>query len=205
MTQNGLSKTDNLFDFFHERVDAAVAHQRAPVSEEGVFYLTNLLVEQGRAQAAQEPQTLVELHLRARTGDRRSAILSYREMGDRALYLTGFFRKHLDRGLVSLEYYLHMGAAAYGTLADMLHLPRTRQASGHRTLSEIYHELGRRFEACSNVLLEVEQEVRSEGETRNDVDVLRLYERWLETGSLQAARRLQELGVIPMRHDGDPC
>ena len=102
-----LSKADNLFDFFHESVDAAAARRHPPpVSEDGVYYLTTLLVEQSRVQeqdqAAEQP-TLAELHMRATQSSRPQAIQTYRRLGDRALYVTGSFRQ-------SLEQYVGQGA-----------------------------------------------------------------------------------------------
>lgn len=200
-----LSEPINLFDFFHERVDAAVAHQQAPLSREGIFYLSNLLAEQSRHQAEPDtPQTLVELLLRARTGGPAAGVSDYREVGDRALYLSGFFRGHIERGMVGLEYYLHMGASAYDTLSRLLQLG-TRGGG----FSEIFAELAGRFQLCSAILNEVEQEVRSEAslddEAPSDKEILALYERWMATGSPQAARKLQALGLIPARGTDEPC
>jgi hypothetical protein len=205
MSRGALSRAESLFDFFHERVDAAVHDKRAPVSEEGVFYLTNLLVERSHTDRQDDAETLVELRLRAQTGDRMCAIQSYRELGDRALYLSGFFRGSLKRSLMSMEYYLHMGATAYDTLSRILDFGRRGPQEGHKDLSEIYLELADRFAVCSDVLSEVEQEVRAEKTEPTDADVLRLYERWLSSGSPAAARRLRELGVIPTRGDGETC
>ena len=209
MSRSELSQADSLFDFFHERVGAAVQDTRAGVSEEGVFYLTNLLVEKGNTSTEDSAETLVELRLRAQTGDRMCAIQSYRELGDRALYLSGFFRRSLHRRLMSMEYYLHMGASAYDALSRMLDFGRSHasdaQPSGHKDLASIYLELAERFAICSNVLSEVEQEVRAEQTSLSDQDVLRLYESWLSTGSPAVARRLRQLGVVPSRGGDETC
>jgi hypothetical protein len=203
MSRGDLSRAENLFDFFHAHVDAAVQDQRTSVSEEGVFYLTNLLVQKGHTDGEDAAETLVELRLRAQTSDRACAIESYRELGDRALYLSGFFRQSLHRRLMSMEYYLHMGAAAYDALSRMLDFGRPQ--GGHKDLSGIYLELAERFEVCSDVLSEVKQDVRAEQASPNDRDVLRLYELWLATGSPSVARRLRTLGVSPTRGSGETC
>lgn len=203
MTTKSFPDAINLFDFFHERVDAAATHQRLQLSEEGLFYLTNLLVEKGHTSAQPGPDTLAELYLQARSGHRAVAIQQYRELGDRALYLSGFFRRSVQRGMMGVEYYLNMGAAAYHALSRLLDLPR--RLSGHKDLGEIFGELSVRFAACSAVLSEVEQEVRVEAETHSDADILRLYERWMETGSPMVARRLQALGVLAIGGDSEPC
>lgn len=204
MSRGDLSRAENLFDFFHAHVDAAVQDQRASVSEEGVFYLTNLLVQKGHTDGEDAAETLVELRLRAQTTDRACAIESYRELGDRALYLSGFFRQSLHRGLMGMEYYLHMGAAAYDRLSRLLDFGRPSQ-EGHKDLSGIYLELAEHFEVCSDVLSEVKQDVRAEQASPNDRDVLRLYEIWLATGSPSVARRLRSLGVSPTRGSGETC
>ena len=204
MSRGDLSRAEILFDFFHAHVDAAVQDQRTSVSEEGVFYLTNLLVQKGHTDGEDAAETLVELRLRAQTSDRACAIESYRELGDRALYLSGFFRQSLHRGLMSMEYYLHMGAAAYDRLSRMLDFGPSLQ-KGHKDLSGIYLELAERFEVCSDVLSEVKQDVRAEQASPNDRDVLRLYEIWLATGSPSVARRLRALGVSPTRGSGETC
>jgi hypothetical protein len=66
---SGLVTEGNLFDFFHERIESAVQHQRAPVSENAVFYLSSLLTEQARRGEAdgEDSPTLVELRHRAVT------------------------------------------------------------------------------------------------------------------------------------------
>lgn len=205
MTNTPFTKEANLFDFFHERVEDAVHKQSATVSEEGVYYITNLLVENGHPDETPSDDTLVGLRIQAQNADRRTAIRSYRQLGDKALVQTGFFRDSIRASILSIEYYLHMGASAYATLSKMLDYPTHRALGGHKNLSEIFRELARHFEACSNVLQEVEQEVRSESEVHSDLEVLRLYERWLVTGSRSAADRLRSFGILPVAAPDETC
>lgn len=210
MSSRGLSTAPNLFDFFHEQVDTAVQAAGSPVSEDGVYYLTNLLVERGVQRSERDqPDTLAELHIQAAQGGRSEAIRSYRELGDQALYRAGFFRGSLKRCSVGVDYYVNMGSTAYDRLSSLLAAPRGAVVGegGGRGLDEVYGELARRFAACTEVLREVREALRAGGSAERDVDVLRLYEEWLSTGSPRAAARLRELGVVPMRPgSGDsPC
>jgi len=199
----GIAAADNLFDFFHEEVGAAVQHRRAPVSEEGVFYLTNLLVERGRAEA-DGPETLVELQARASRAAGPEAVQALRELGDKALYTSGFFRGAIEaRRRVSVDYYIEMGSAAYRRLGHALPRPGPLQEGGHKPLDAIFDELGRCFRLCSDLLREVRDSVRAQTDDRSDAAVLALYEEWLATGSRAAAARLRELGVIPQRPGQD--
>lgn len=191
MAQHGIEPADDLFSFFRDRVDATVERQGTTVSPDGVYYLSHLLTERTKVADAVPDPTLVELQLRALQGDRVQAVQAYRTMGDQALYMTGFFRARLTRGQVGIGYYMDMGAAAYGTLSAML---RGRGLGGPG-LDDVFNELGTRFRACSEVLHEVQEEMRE----RTDGDILRLYEDWLRTASPRAAERLRELGVVPMR------
>jgi hypothetical protein len=194
MNRRSLCTAENLFDFFHQRVEDAATHQGLEVSQDGVYYLSNLLVERTRTERSGGGETMVELSIRAGQGDRIGAIKAWREMGDRALYVSGFFRSSIARGPVGVDYYLDMGASAYDRLSRML---RVAGGTGGG-FEDVFGELSESFRQCSEVLDEVRQEVRE----RTDLDIVKLYEEWLATGSPRVADRLRELGVIPMRPGG---
>jgi predicted CopG family antitoxin len=179
----------NLFDFFRERVETAVQHQRAPVSENAVYYLSNLLTEQARRaeeEVEDDPPTLVELQHRAVHAPHAEAVTLWRRLGDSSLVVSGFFRESLERRAISRDYYERMGSTAYRALERLM---------GGHSFGEIFAELGDRYHACVEVLAEVRDETRE----RTDSDILKLYEEWLATGSPRVAERLKALGVVPVR------
>jgi hypothetical protein len=194
MSQPSLSREENLFDFFHNAVGDAVSSTGTVVSEDGVYYLSNLLVERGRAPEVPQPSTLVELRIQAQERGGAAAVQSWRELGDRALYTSGFFRPSLNRQNVSLDYYLSMGAAAYDQLASVM---RWTGAGGG--FENIYEELAHQFEACSTVLQRVRDQVRA----HSHADILKLYEQWVANPDRATAEQLSELGVTPMRPGED--
>ena len=63
MAPKRLSTGENLFDFFHAQVDTACDVTGTEMSQEGVYYLAQLLADRGRVPAANRPDTLVELHI----------------------------------------------------------------------------------------------------------------------------------------------
>ena len=193
MSQPKLSREENLFDFFHDAVGHAVSSTGTVVSEDGVYYLSNLLVERGRAPEAPQPGTLVDLRIQAQERGGAAAVQSWRELGDRALYTSGFFRPSLNRQNVSLDYYLSMGAAAYDQLASVM---RWTGAGGG--FENIYEELAHQFEECSTVLQRVRDQVRA----HSHADILKLYEQWVANPDRATAEQLSELGVSPM-HPGE--
>jgi hypothetical protein len=174
-----LSAEANLFDWFRGRVETAVAHRSAPVSETAVYYLSALLAEQGRRED-EEPReaTLVELRQRAADAPFADAVGLWRRLGDQSLMAVGFFREHLERRKLSPTYYGEMGRSAYGALARLL-----RDPSGETP--DVFGELADRYEACTEVIAEVRDETRE----CNATDIVRLYEEYLATGSPRIAER----------------
>lgn len=195
MAPSTVPPAGNLFDFFHGHVDLAVKDTATPVSEDGVYYLANLLTEQSAA-TSEGPHTLAELHIAGSNGDTATAIRSYKTLGDRALVTAGFFQESLRGRAVGVDYYEDMGASAYARLARML-------GGGGRVvrggIDAIFAELAACFHGCVRILGEVRESIAAEQQTDTDTDVLALYERWLATGSPALARRLQDLGVVPLR------
>jgi hypothetical protein len=76
-----------------------------------------------------------------------------------------------------------MGEYAYSSLAA-----RDEDAFG-----EVYAELGRKFVPFMDVLTDISERT---GKT-SCRDVLRLYEKWLRTGSTRAGQQLVEQGITP--------
>jgi len=209
MAGGGICAGETLFDFFHQEVDHAVTLTGHRVSEEGVYYLSNLLVEKGRGSAPEIPDTLAELALQAQTAeDRGQAVRRWRALGDKALYTCGFFPDSLQRGPVGEDYYTRMGSTAYDTLSKVLGPARRTPedgAGGHKGLDAIFAELARTFDACVDVLREVRDAARGAAVELSDQELIKLYDEWLTTGSPRALRLLQRAGVTPQRRGGPAC
>ena len=105
-----------------------------------------------------------------------------RYLGDFSLFTSGFFSDSLNRRAVDVDYYVSMGEFAYGSLS------RDPDALG-----DVFSELSRKFVAFMDVLSDVSE--RSGG--RSSADVLRLYEKWLRTGSPRDGQRLIDRGILP--------
>jgi hypothetical protein len=106
-----------------------------------------------------------------------------RNLGDFSLFTSGFFSDSLNRRSVDLDYYVSMGEYAYGSLSR-----RDSDAFG-----QVFTELARKFVAYMDVLADVSERTGGSGST----DVLRLYERWLRTGSARDGQRLADRGLVP--------
>ena len=113
-----------------------------------------------------------------------------RQLGDAALFISGFFADSLDAGAIGHRYYRTLGERAYDHLSQ-------REAKTHGL--GVFAELSGRFGELVDVIAEVSDESRSGSPT----SVVRLYERWLQTGSRRAATQLAERGIAPMTPAND--
>jgi hypothetical protein len=106
-----------------------------------------------------------------------------RQVGDLSLFVSGFFSDSLRRSLVDVDYYVSLGGYAYGSLG--------RDAGD--PLAEAFEELSEKFASFVDVLSEVSER----SALTSTSDVMRLYERWVRTGSRLAGELLIERGLLP--------
>ncbi len=181
----------NLYDYFSDQIHRVNDHRNLQFSEETLRYLSALLVELSKTEKVfrwDDPVTLTELHCQASEADPRQALQLYKQLGDYALYISGFFSDSLERKTVGVEYYADMGGSAYYRAANL-----SAFAGQLMTLSHIFEELSHRFRHCIGVLTEI-----SEMDRQDSIqDVVRLYERWLTTRDQHSAERLKALGLLP--------
>lgn len=177
--------SESVVGYFKELVDGALAHQRIATTELTAFYLVRLLA--GFVRRADdivdedEPLALQLAQALERGGWQQRA--SLKQVADVSLFMSGFFSDSFRRKLVDVDYYASIGGFAYHSLSRF----------DADTLSPVFAELGDRFVAFVDVLSEV-----SERSTpASNVDLLRLYERWLKTGSRRSGQLLVEHGVVP--------
>jgi hypothetical protein len=190
-----VSATENLFDFFHAEVELASEEVGHGLSQDTNLYLASLLSERARTdRPAPQIDTLAELHAVAAGATPAVQARTYRELGDRALYVLGYFRKHLQRRSVGPSYYEDMGSAAYHQV-DTVFKRWFADAFG-----PVFGELAVRFPAAAAVL----ERVREKQEGQPDT-VERLYRQWLETGDEDVASRLRRLGLLVPRRGGSPA
>ena len=185
--------------FFREQLVQAMEHQKVSTSAFTEYYLVNLLTRcvNGEALPAPEPgydeTPLALLYVRALDASRHERARLLREMGDTALFVSGFFADSLNRRLSDAGYYRTLGGQAYGRLSQ-----EEPPFPFDRT---VFSELAVRFGQFADLLSEVSENSRLAA-TRS---VLVLYERWLATGSRRAAALLADQGITPMAPgDGRP-
>jgi hypothetical protein len=184
----------SLQEFFKDSVADAMAKQGVAADDHTAFYVVNLLTlfaryesvyDRGKPGPGLQPLALL-LAAAADTPDREARNAMLRRVGDTSLFVAGFLGDGFARKLVDVDYYLDVGGAAYGSLSA-----NVRGTSAGRTFGVVFDELAAKFRDFVDVLAEI----RDSGKAA--IDVLRVYEVWLRTGSRRAARQLREHGIEP--------
>ncbi len=179
-----LRRASSAVEYFRELVEGALAHQRIAAGELTSFYVVQLLtqfVQRPAGEGCDGPLGVRLLQALERGGAQQRT--SLKEIGDVSLFVSGFFSDSLRRKLVDVDYYVSIGGQAYTALSRV----------ETDTFSPVFAELADNFVAFVDVLSEVSE--RSSCAT--NADLLRLYERWLKTGSRRSGQLLAERGVVP--------
>jgi hypothetical protein len=196
MGEGLLVSTESLPQYFRELLAGAMAHQKTALNQVTEFYLVDLLARFSdarelyttRQDGSLDQEPLAFQLQRALEGTREERIAALRKLGDGSLYVAGFFGDSLQRRTVDLDYYIAMGGSAYGTLANM-----TRLGPASGAFVDLYEELCRKFTGIVDLFCEVSERVA----VTTNKGVVRLYERWIKTGSERLTRLLAEQGVLP--------
>ena len=187
----------NLLDYFRTSVEGVIADQGVDVKPDATYYVVNLLTLYSRSEELYDddgevfglkPLALMLADASdAPSPEHRNSALQ--RIGDVALFISGFFADSLATHAVDIDYYVHMGGSAYGSLSD-----EVRGTFRGRAFADTYGELAAKFQTLVDVLNEVRDRERQE----SDIDLLRTYQVWQKTGSKRAEDLLRQQGVVPM-------
>lgn len=177
-------RTESPAEYFRELVESAMQRQRVAAGELTSFYLVNLLsgfVQLERSAAADDEPLGIRFAkaLQAAGARQRDGL---KQVGDLSLFISGFFSDSLNRRPVDLDYYIQLGECAYGSLAH-----RDEAFGG------VFDELAGNFPAFVDVLGEISERTA----VSSNADLLRLYEKWVRTGSRRSGDLLASRGIVP--------
>ncbi len=186
--------------FFENLVDKGLERRRVDARPAVRTYLIDLLQfyldaknlfdnESPTESGQRRPKTLAEMYLIANQSDAATKADMLKRMADRCLYVSGFFSDSLQRKIVDIDYYCDMGGAAY---RDLAHCTR------EDILAEVYRTFAVRFVDYVDVLNVVSQTTAF----ASNQNLLRLYEKYIRTGSQMARDQLIEQGVLTVPNDG---
>jgi hypothetical protein len=172
-------------EYFKELVETSLARQHVQAGDLTEYYLVNLLCQYVRLDSTSEVDygepLAVRLARALQTGgvEQRTRL---KNLGDFSLFTAGFFSDSIKRQHIDVDYYVSMGEYAYGSLS------RAEDA-----FREVFAELSSKFVGFSDVLADISERTAL---TSNN-DLLRIYEKWLRTGSHRDSQKLIERGIVP--------
>jgi hypothetical protein len=176
-------------EYFKELVEEALNERHLQAADLTEYYLVNLLCQyvrpDGRSDHLESGEPLALRLGRALESGGYEQRARLRSLGDFSLFMSGFFSDSFRRSLIDVDYYKSMGEYAYGSLSR----------SEHDTFAQVFAELSSKFVGFMDVLSHISE--RTTSVTSSETDLLRLYEKWLRTGSVRDGQRLVEQGLLP--------
>lgn len=193
----GIDHNASLNSFFLEGVEAACRNQSknwgVEPSAVTKSYVAGVLADFVRPEAhaalqeaLERPLTLVLEEALATPPQERFEKL--KGLGDGTLYVSGFFGEHLERRGLDDGFAASIGGFAYRAAGGMIR--------GKDEGFDLFGELAAKFRALVSIVAEVADST-SLG-VRSSAGALRLYERWLRSGSERIGRELSAAGLAPM-------
>lgn len=178
--------------FFKEQVGTALDSRKVKATPLVEGYLvqllehyafTNNLYSEDEPSGKKRNTTLAELYLKACSSEPPIRNETLKRLADTSLYISGFFGDSLNRKVVDIDYYAGMGGAAYANLASL-----TEEGE----LSRVYRDFALRFMDFVDVLTHISQQAL----IQTNSDLLRLYDRYVSTGSKLAEEQLIQKGIL---------
>ncbi len=183
-------------DFFKEAVRDAFTKRKIEAFPMAEDYLVNILEhyviaahlhekEDVDHQGQKKPTTLAETLLVAAQSEHSTKVDMLKKLGDRTLYVCGFFSDSFQRKVIDVDYCAEMGGTAYRILA---------QSTREDTLCQVYTLYSKKFLAFVDAL----NYISEKSQLQSSNNVLRIYDRYIKTGSELAREKLSNLGIVPI-------
>jgi hypothetical protein len=197
VTDSRIDVSPNIDSYFAEVVEDAIRVRRVDATDATKQYLAGLLGDYARGAVSmsslEQPLTLQLQDALEQTGAERFERL--RRIGDGVLYALGFFGNCFTRRGADPHYVKVLGSSAYGHAAAMLRL------AGGGSVPDVLRELAERYGRFVEVMSEIADGTLAAAADQ-DSSVVRIYERWQQTGSDRLAGELAQLGLCPVRGVG---
>ena len=197
-----LVATVSISGFFHQIVEEAIRTRGVAVTAGTTTYVVGLLSDyarpDGRAGETMERPLAFLLDEALHTTMPAERFERLRTLGDGVLYTSGFFGDHFEARGVDQSYLIGIGKTAYGSASSMLHRSATSTDTNEAQPPDIFGELSEKFATLVDVIAEVADDAVAKG-AAGSKGLLKLYERWLKTGSDRLAHALSEQGLVPTR------
>jgi hypothetical protein len=170
-------------DYFNEIIRDALEKCKVQSPPLVSNYLVELLETNLTAEKLKIDGTMAEFFMKSIQAEKKTRIDQLKKLGDTSLYISGFFGDSLRRKIVDIDYYANIGGMAYSNLAVQVE---------DNIQAKVFREFSLKFLEYVDVLTYVSQATM----IQTNQDILRLYERYIATGSELAKTQLAEKGIL---------
>ena len=169
---------------WHDLVKEAEAFNGVSLDEELESYLVFLLMRYtGKPELAAKVMALDYLNGAQAAGSERREKM--RDVGDQCLLFSGLFPKRAEKRRVRVSYYVDLGRTAYQNVAE----------AAQAAMAEMFAHLAESFVSMMDTL----QAMRNMHNQEQQLDALRAFELWQDTGSQHARTVLAQTSqAIPL-------
>ena len=192
-----IETTTSLEGFFKQRIEQAVDKLNIEGNDDTLWYLTQLLctysktsrfLDNNGTRAALTP--LAEYYrLAVESPTKQQKRLQLQRLGDVAIVVAGLFAGALDRKTINVCYYMSMGKAAYGNLAD-----EAPHSARQRARQHIFESLSNNFNDYVIALS------RIPACTSTEKSLIQLLDDWESSHHPALANELRSQGVFIDEH-----
>lgn len=194
---------DDLRALFFKGLSVALSKRDVHLSEYAQIYIIDLLEKSVSTKKlfftkneTEVDEPLALLYGRAISSNSLiEQIDLFRLIGDRSLYVSGFFPDSFHRKNYSINYYMDMGEKAYDQLSSLLE----SRKGNLKDQSVVFDELSNKFKELVDLIAQMSESFAM----TSSQDLLKLYERWLNTKSQYVYEKLKESGVLAIDQDKD--
>jgi len=194
----------NITQYFQEVISDAIRVRRMEATDAAATYLVSLLCsfthpDEDAGSSFNRPLTFL-LHdaLEAPPAERFRRL---RMLGDHSLYALGFFGDHIEQKGVDRRYVSSVGSTAYTHAAAMIRARAKAAPRDELRAPDVLSELAAKFDRFAAVLADVAEGTMA-SHAHDERSLVKLYERWLKTGSSRLAGELGARGIVPTRGSG---
>ena len=182
--------------FFSDLLEEVLQGQDVQLSDASTAYLVHVVsgftdqavLHNQNSPEESGPPALFRLYEKAVSAPPREQFEAYRHLGDVSLFVSSFFAPHVERSVVSFEYYIQMGGGAYDRAAS---LDRTGK------MRPLMRQLSEKFSRVVELLTQLAEK------TSLPIcrDLANLYDRWSRnTNNQELYSRLIRQGAVPIGH-----
>lgn len=178
--------------FFSKRISNIQQHYNLALSEFIQIYMVSLCLKAVRSENIFMFDAEGEVPLAFSWGNAVNEASQFKRfkdlvaVGDRSLYVAGFFSDYFNHRLFDINYYIQMGSLAYEQASDLQH-----QLSREKDV-RVFSLLAKHFKDLVFIMSELSEEMNM----TNKKNLLSLYERWVATKNQHLLKKLKEKGVV---------